>query len=103
LNIRVITIFIKYKKGGDILKKLWKYLSFVLLILVIVATIKSILGGNIKLILNGLICVAFSGSLVLKNILVDKNKIVEIVFQISGSILVIANILGLFWGIYIFY
>jgi len=85
------------------LKKLWKYSSYVLLILAIVATIKSALGGNIKSIVLGLICVAFSGSIVLKNILVDKNKIVELVYWISCSILVVANILGIFWGIYIFY
>ena len=85
------------------MKKLWKFTSYVLLILSIVAIIKSIFGGDIKLIINGLICVAFSGSLVLKNILVDKNKIVEIVFWISSIILVVANLLGVFWGINVFY
>ena len=103
MNIRVITIFNKFKKGGDILKKLWRYLSYVLFILVIVATIKSLFGGNIKSIIWGLIVIAFTGSIVLKNILVEKNKIVEIVYYISCSILAVSSILGIFWGIHIFY
>lgn len=73
------------------MKKVWGIISYILLILVIIGTIKAIFVGDIKLIVKSLVYLPFTTSLVLQNRLKNKNKVVEIIFWISSGMIIFLN------------
>ncbi|MEG0152890.1 MAG: hypothetical protein RR744_06895, partial [Cellulosilyticaceae bacterium] len=69
------------------MKKVWKISRYILLVLVVFSTIIALFIGDITDIIKGVICVAFSTSLVLPDKLGDKNKGVQLTFWLSSILL----------------
>lgn len=84
------------------LKKFWMLLSYILLILAILGTIKTFSTGTIGLTIKGFICIIFALSLSLKNTLSNPHKIIDISLLTSCAILFLSDILYIFSGVNIF-
>lgn len=79
-------------------KKIWTATTYILLTLSIVQTLYAIFLGNVFFISKGLIYITFTTSLFLKNKLDNKNKIVEILFFISCTLIILFDVIKLIFN-----
>lgn len=75
------------------MRKVWGIITYILLVLSIIGTIKSIFIKDLGFIVKGVVYIAFTTSLVLQNRLTNKNKVVEIIFWISVGIIIFTNLI----------
>lgn len=84
------------------MKTFLKIGSYLLLFLTIIAFIKTLFSGNLNLILGCFNALIFSSCLFLKVAKSMENKIINLLFWLSCGLIIVSDILEIFFNIILF-